>query len=144
MKKNQLLQIVYIKILINVKCKIDFFFFTKFIKLNILMPTQFTNCAECDYDIIVKKYYKENDNCKYLYDLHNENIEKFNILQQSTKLPKEICIKILKESSKFTNCNYCERKLCFHHAECAKRWAKYYRNVDNQYMCKQCCWWEVS
>lgn len=108
------------------------------------MPTEFSNCGECYYDDTIEKYKNNIPNYKILCNLHIENIEKINSLEQSTKLPKEICIKILKESSKFTNCSYCERKLCLHHAECAKRWAKHYRDADNKYMCNQCCFLEVS
>ena len=108
------------------------------------MPTQFSDCDECYYDNGIEKNKHIIPNYKLLCKLNNENKERLISLEETTNLPRELCIKILKLSSKFTNCSYCNTKLCLHHAECAKRWAKHYRNDDNKYMCNQCCWWEVS
>lgn len=108
------------------------------------MPTQFTNCAECDYDTIVKKYYKENDNCKYLYDLHNENLEKQKILMNVGNLNEELTINIIKMANILEKCSYCNNLLCKKHLNKAAHWGKYYKGNQGGFMCNKCCWWEVT
>lgn len=108
------------------------------------MPTYLSNCSECNLNYIVEEFHTTNENCRFLFNLYKENEEKLKCLIEATSLPKEICIKIIKQSSLFGKCSYCETKLCKDHVLEAKKWAKYYRNVDNKFMCSKCCWIEVS
>ena len=108
------------------------------------MPTYLSNCSDCKFNYLVEEYYTKNKNCKLLYNLHKQNQDKLKCLIEATSLPKEICIKIIKKSSLIDKCSYCDNMLCKEHLTEAKKWAKYYRHVDDKFMCSSCCWIEVS
>ena len=98
------------------------------------MPTSLSNCDECHYNDTIEEYKDTIPNYKILTKLHSENLNKVSVLNKITNLPEELCIKIVKESNVVLECSYCitnKRKLCLHHSICAKKWAKHYRNEND-------------
>jgi hypothetical protein len=60
-----------------------------------------------------------------------------------SKLPLELCEKIMTYYLLSYKCSVCQSILCYKHASNAKYYHQYYRNYEG-YMCDNCCWWELS
>ena len=101
------------------------------------MPTIYSKCCEC-HDL--SKFPKSLWDREYSTFMKNKSIAE---ILYSTKLPTEICDKILEMSQDYYKCSFCNTKLCRTHMERAKHYGLYYRNSDCL-MCDQCCWWEVT
>lgn len=119
------------------------------------MPTCFSNCAECNYNEKLFRYFDSFYDKKKVwavnqtrgtdlinYIVYNINIEKQNILVK-LGLPKEIAQKIIKMSQKESVCEYCKSTiLCTEHSI-----ESFYKGIQllgnqQQSLCNE-CWWFV-
>ena len=83
------------------------------------MSNKYNDCVECSV-------FPESN--RMVYDIiFNELI---------TKLPPELCYKIIELSVDYNYCSFCEIKLCDYHSIYAKYYLKYY---DHGYICNKCC-----
>ena len=99
------------------------------------MPTQFTECDECNYLDFLGIDHEFNKR-------HKGDLERQQILMEKG-LPKEIAEYIIKLSKAYGQCSDCNIKLCSDvHYIRAANWGRHYRNSGT--LCNQCCWFEVS
>ena len=105
------------------------------------MPHILSNCSECFYlDGFPLTHFVNED---YKEDLDKLEALESGELVKKLNVPREICIKIIKDSNKVSKCSFCNNKLCLKHTERAKKYGKKYNQRDC-IMCDRCCWWEIN
>ena len=106
------------------------------------MPTEFTDCDECNYLDWLDINHKFNVR-------HKKDLEVNDTLLKQG-FPDNVCQKIIKESHTLITCEQCiinfkynkPNKLCKYHYERAKKNGINYNKKSA--MCDRCCWHEVS
>ena len=103
------------------------------------MPTQFSNCDECNY---LDWLSIDND----LNKLYKKHLIIYNILLDYG-FPEIVGLNILKKMNSVKLCHNCKinkKKLCnFHYIRALKN-GKHYTYKDNWSMCCDCCYWECG
>ena len=106
------------------------------------MPTEFTDCDECNYMYWLDINHKFNVR-------HKKDLE-VNATLMTQGIPEHACKQIIKESHELTECKECKikfkynkaNKLCTAHYERAIKYGKHYKLKNAA--CDRCCWDEVT
>ena len=105
------------------------------------MPTEYTNCDECNYLYWLSLDHEKNKQ-------HKKNVELEKTLIE-IGFPTNLVKKIIKYSHEVKPCDYCKKAtdridmLCEEHYQRALRNGFHYRK-EYKAMCNKCCWFEVS
>lgn len=101
------------------------------------MPTEFSECDECNFIKCLPIDHKYNKD-------YVDTLEIVDIFRQ-VNIPPELALIIIRKTNEYSTCDCCNKtKLCQKHKDRAIHYGNYYRHLSNYAMCNSCCWWEVT
>ena len=104
------------------------------------MPTEFSDCDECNHLYWFDLEHKFNKEYKQDLEIYSALVE--------SGFPEIVALNIVKQMYILKPCNYCNAPnktniLCEDHYQRAQKNGKHYRGSEGKAMCDRCCWWEI-